>query len=219
MNEQSLFNFNIYITGSFKTEEQSIRIKEVGDFISSLFDKLNGTQLSGCISVSTPDSALEFLKRIEESDMMVVVSDEIDADSVFQLGYACKLGIPIVLFTTKESTIIGPFVANSVSCFVNTSKELNVLDIFISQAHTAKFETFNEYMHVSKLQADLNNEVSEHKEEEENVNKGFEDKIKLFKMKHEGIEKESENMYAKQNFRIEELSKYRTQTKFIGTIE
>lgn len=219
MNEESLFTFNIYLIGAVKTEEQLLRITEVGNFIKEMFDKLTSAQLSGCIGASTIQSSLEFLKRMEQSDLMVVIADELNSDSIFQIGYACKLGIPILLFTENPSTKIGPFIASGISCFVNTKDQLNVMKIFITQAYEAKMSMFDEYMHVSKLQADLNNEIALHKEEEEKAEKEHADVVKVFQLKHESIEKESEAMYARQNGKIDALSKYRTQTLFIGTIE
>ena len=212
------FSFNIYITASIKTEEQQKRMQEVSDSIVGLFDKLKGSKLSG-YAPGLDVNMDEYIKRLDESDVIIVISDEIDSDSIFQIGYALKLGIPIVVFTESPSTKIGAFTQHACSCFVNTFNDISLLEIFLTQAYNAKHDTYTDMIHISGLEDDLNKEIQLHKEQEDKITKSHNEQVLIYKSKSDMIEKGSREAFEKATVRIKELGKYKGQTSFIGTIE
>lgn len=208
------FNFNVYITGAFETEEQKDRLKSLGDFISSLSDKLPGIKLSGYV---TGIGAEECMKRIKDSDLFVVISDEMNDSSIFQIGFAYSTGLPMVLFTENPATKISELIDFTISCFVNNDKKL--LDIFISQAYKAKKDVCDDMDHLSQMESSLQKEIEEFKEQEEKTTKERADQTKIFQMKQQSIQKGTQDVLDRSNVRIDELMKYKTQTAFIGIIE
>lgn len=84
---------------------------------------------------------LDNVNNIDDADLLVALIDDRDIGTIFELGYACKAGVPVITFT-NQSYGMNLMLAESTLAHCKGVEQLNLAaEMFIEGATAEQFES------------------------------------------------------------------------------
>ncbi len=200
--EKEKFIFTIMVSGKIEPELANILLN-VGKTQDESTDTLN--------IVESPKDLIEFEKLLDSADVYIAIDDSLKPsfNLYYEIGFAYKAGVPVVLITSEdEFPVAKNRITGSLSCLVTDTKGL-IFSSFLTEAYEIKKESFNDMLHISKMETELQQDAKIHRELHDRSQKELSDKIKELQGREALIKETAREAFDRQTTRIQGMVKYR----------
>lgn len=216
-NETPEFEFVIYLAGPFFNDEQRALVKNIETLLASIKPTLKVFSPSRDGTVCPPDATREVRKKAYESnvlnvrdaDLVVALIDDKDTGTVYEMGMAAAIGVPILAYAKSSSHKLNLMLAEGFQCY---AKDHDMIRKFIDAVVKVKLDTFNGHQTIRTKSQKLDKDIIAWKE-------GVAKENSEYQFIRDALVKESESMIDATEKNMEALRTFQDETIFNGEIE